>query len=143
MNGKTLPPYTTQALIVEYKKKLEKTNINYNKANLLKSKIINVIESAQLGSTMLTSAKQYFLLVLTQPCCGCNNNSLKNKILNLTIVEFQIKSTIECQQYDTIFEHTNETQDINLIKAVAVLELAEEISYNAVQNYGNYKSNKQ
>ncbi|KAF0523209.1 ATP dependent DNA helicase [Gigaspora margarita] len=97
---------------------------------------MNVIESAQLGSTMLTSAKQYLLLVLTQPCCSCNNNSPKNKILNITIVGFQIKSTIECQQYDTIFEHTNETQDINLIKAVAVLELSGEISYNAVQNYG-------
>ncbi|CAG8841829.1 39099_t:CDS:2, partial [Gigaspora margarita] len=157
-DGKTLSPDTTQALMVEYKKsnvkihslnrqitklkkqieqlekELEKTNIDYNEADLLESKITNAIEFAQLGSTILISTKQYLLLVLIQPCCGCNNNSLKNKILNITIVEFQIKSTIECQQCDTIFEHINEAQDISLTKAVVVSGLSGGISHNAVQN---------
>ncbi|RIB12759.1 hypothetical protein C2G38_2199795 [Gigaspora rosea] len=157
-DSKTLTPDTTQALMVEYKKsdakihslnrqitklkkrieqlekELEKTSIDDNEADLLESKITNAIEFAQLGSTMLISTKQYLLLVLTQPCRSCNNNRLKNKLLNITIVGFQIKSTIECKQCDTIFEHTNKAQDISLTKAVAVSGLAGGISRNAVQN---------
>ncbi|CAG8764961.1 10995_t:CDS:10, partial [Gigaspora margarita] len=135
-SGKTLSAEDTQALMVEYRKsknqvyglnqkivclqkciaelenKLDKKMEN-TKVDLLEKSIRNVIESTQLGSTLLVSTKEYLSLVFVQPCPNCNNNSITNKEWDIISIGFRIKSTMECKKCNTIYEHTNEAQEIS------------------------------
>ncbi|CAG8801377.1 18326_t:CDS:2 [Gigaspora margarita] len=102
-HSKALSLQDTQTLMLEYKK---------NENNFLETSINNTIKSAKLGSRILVSTKQYFSLILIQPCSKCNNNV--NKSWNIVPIGFQNKSTIE-----------------------SAAGLAEGISRNAIQTSAN------
>ncbi|CAG8642735.1 6542_t:CDS:10 [Gigaspora margarita] len=113
---------------------LEKTNIN--EEDLLELNVKNAIKLAKLGSAILISTEQYLSLVLMQPCQNCNNKSFIDKVLNVISIGFQVKCIVKCKICNTIFEHINETKDIQFTKAVAASGLTAGISHNAshVQN---------
>ncbi|CAG8763194.1 44450_t:CDS:10, partial [Gigaspora margarita] len=94
--AKILLPKSTQL-----EGKLEKITTGFDEKELLEKSIDDTIKSAQLGSTILISTKQYLSLYTI-----CN----------------------------TIFEHTNEEQEVQLAKAVAASGLVGGISRNALQS---------
>ncbi|CAG8769607.1 46316_t:CDS:10, partial [Gigaspora margarita] len=155
--GKTLPPESIQALMLDHKEskvkirnlsrqithlkqrieqlenELEQSTMIPDDDNLLEDKIKDVIKSNQLGSTMLVSTHQYLSLVLTQPCPNCSNKNLLNKTWNISSIGFRVNSIIECIKCNSTYEHTNE-KEIQFSKAVAASGLASGLSRNAIQS---------
>ncbi|POG75841.1 hypothetical protein GLOIN_2v935947 [Rhizophagus irregularis DAOM 181602=DAOM 197198] len=141
-NGLPMTPKSTQALVCEYaselnekrnlKKKLKRTenklveheqamnpfivNLQENKENI-ESKVSNLIQESNIGTTMLINTDQFLRLVLSQPCSQCFTMLDSKRQYSVCSIGFTFKVSItcDCGKYT---EYSNETSS-NFSLAVA------------------------
>ncbi|CAJ0824998.1 4075_t:CDS:2 [Entrophospora sp. SA101] len=143
VDGLEIDKDTAQGLLVgyvEYRQKYYQTNkklkqaketvirahktTNKNDDDLIEQEYIDAavqqaIQNNSLGSTIFINMREYFKLLLGQPCMNCKNKSIDNKIWEIYNVGFSIKTTIRCLMCDSIAEYSNEPLNPNFSLLVA------------------------